>query len=77
MEHSKGKDEESVVAILRFQGGSPRLSQLRTVSFWSRWQALICTDHLSSFTGSDKPSSLVTTLSNRPSLLRGGLLEGE
>jgi hypothetical protein len=27
--------------------------------------------------GLDKSSSLVTTLSNRPSLLRGGLLEGE
>jgi hypothetical protein len=27
--------------------------------------------------GADKPSSPITTLSNRPSLLRGGLLEGE
>jgi hypothetical protein len=29
------------------------------------------------FMGTSKPSSPVTTLSNRPSLLRGDLLEGE
>jgi hypothetical protein len=29
------------------------------------------------FMGLDKPSNTVTTLSNRPSLLQGGLLEGE
>jgi hypothetical protein len=34
VEHSKGKDEESVVAILRFLCGSPRLCRLRTTSFW-------------------------------------------
>jgi hypothetical protein len=30
VEHSEGKCEESVVAILRFLCGSPRLCQLRT-----------------------------------------------
>jgi hypothetical protein len=30
VEHSDGKDEESVVAILRFLYGSPRLCRLRT-----------------------------------------------
>jgi hypothetical protein len=30
MEHSKGKGGESVVAILRFLYGSPRLCRLRT-----------------------------------------------
>jgi hypothetical protein len=33
VEHLEGKDEESVVAILRFLCGSPRPCQLRTVSF--------------------------------------------
>jgi hypothetical protein len=37
VEHSEGKGGEKVVAILRFQGGSPHLCQLRTVLFWSRW----------------------------------------
>jgi hypothetical protein len=60
-----------------FQGGSPRLSQLRTVSFWPRWQVLICTNHLSGFMGPSKPSSPIPTLSNRPSLFWGGLLEVE
>jgi hypothetical protein len=77
VEHPEGKDEERVVTILRFIGGSPHLCRLRTVLFWPRWQALICTDHLSGFMGADKPSSPVTTLSNHPSLLSGGLLEGE
>jgi hypothetical protein len=67
--HSEGKDEERVVTIPRFQGGSPRLCQLRTVLLWSRWQALICTGHMSGFIGHGKPSSPGTTLSNRPSLL--------
>jgi hypothetical protein len=30
VEHSKGKSEESAVAILRFLCGNPRLCQLRT-----------------------------------------------
>jgi hypothetical protein len=47
--HSELKDEERVVAIMRFQGGSPCLCQLRTASFWPQWQALIFTDHLSGF----------------------------
>jgi hypothetical protein len=77
VDHSEGKGGERVVAIPRFQGVSPRLCRLRTASIWPRWQALICTDHMSGFMGPDKPSSPVTTLSNRTSLLRGGLLEGE
>jgi hypothetical protein len=36
-------------------------------------QALNCTDHMSSFMGPGKLSSLVTTLSNCPSLLQSGL----
>jgi hypothetical protein len=38
---------------------------------------LIYTDYLLGFMGSGKPSSPVTILSNRPSLLQCGLLEGE
>jgi hypothetical protein len=34
VQHSKGKGREMVVAILRFQGGSPHLCRLRTMSFW-------------------------------------------
>jgi hypothetical protein len=34
VEHSEGKGGESVVAILRFLCGNPRLSRLRTVLFW-------------------------------------------
>jgi hypothetical protein len=34
---------------------------------------LICIDRMSGFMGPDKPSNLVTTLSNYLSLLRGGL----
>jgi hypothetical protein len=64
-------------AILRFQGGSPLLCRLRATSFWPRWPALICTDHMLGFMGPAKSSSPVTTLSNRTSLLHGGLLEGE
>jgi hypothetical protein len=33
VEHSKGKDGESVVAILKFLCGSPHLCRLRTASF--------------------------------------------
>jgi hypothetical protein len=65
------------MAISRFQGGSPRLCQLRTASFWSRWEALICTDRMSGLMGPDKLSSLLTTLSNHTSLFQGGLVEGE
>jgi hypothetical protein len=32
--HSEEKGGERVVAILRFQGCSPRLCQLRTALFW-------------------------------------------
>jgi hypothetical protein len=38
----EGKGGESVVAILRLQGCSPRLCRLRTALFWPRWQALSC-----------------------------------
>jgi hypothetical protein len=77
VEHSEGKNEERAMAILRLLGCSPRLCCLRATSFWPRWQALISTDHWLGFMGPGKPSSLVTTLLNRPSLLQGGLLEGE
>jgi hypothetical protein len=40
-------------------------------------QALSCTDHMLGFMGHGKPSSLETILLNHPSLLRGGLVEGE
>jgi hypothetical protein len=43
-------------AILWFLCGSLHLCRLRTVSFWPWWQALICTDRMSSFLGSGKPS---------------------
>jgi hypothetical protein len=42
MEHSEGKGGESVVVILRFLCGSPHSCQLKTTSFWPRWQALSC-----------------------------------
>jgi hypothetical protein len=77
VEHSEGKGRERAVVILRFQGGSPHLCRLGTVLFWPRWQALTCTDRESGFMRPDKPSSQVTTLLNRPSLLQGGLVEGE
>jgi hypothetical protein len=64
MEHLEGKGGERVVALPRFQGGSTHLCRLKTASFWPQWQALICTGRTSGFMGSDKPSSLVTTLSN-------------
>jgi hypothetical protein len=62
--HSEGKDEERTMAIPRFQGGSPRLYQLRIASFWPQCQALICTGRMSDFMGPGKPSSPITTLSN-------------
>jgi hypothetical protein len=77
VQHSEGKGGEWAVEILRFQDGSPHLCRLRTTSVEPDGQALICTAHMSSFMGPGKPSSLVTTLLNRTSLLRGGLLEGE
>jgi hypothetical protein len=66
VEHSKGNDGESAVAILRFLCGSPRSCRLRTVLFWSQWQALSCvltTNRV--FLGPGTPSSPVTTLPNR------------
>jgi hypothetical protein len=42
VEHSEGKGGESNVAISRFLCGSPHSYQLRTASFWPRWQALSC-----------------------------------
>jgi hypothetical protein len=72
VEHSEGKGGERVMAILGFQGGSPLLCRLRTTLFWPRWQALMCTESMSCFVGPGKPSSLVTTLLNRASLLQGG-----
>jgi hypothetical protein len=77
VEHSKGKDGERAMAILRFQCGSLRLCRLSTASFCPRWQALTCTHYISGSIGPSKPNSPVTTLSNRTSLLRSGLLEGE
>jgi hypothetical protein len=47
----EGKGRERALAIPRFQGGSPCLCRLRTMSFWSRWQALICTDRMSCLWG--------------------------
>jgi hypothetical protein len=70
----------SLVCVSDFSflhSGSPRPCRLRTVSFWPRWQALICTGRMSGFMGPSKPSSPVNTSSNRTSLLRGDLLEGE
>jgi hypothetical protein len=78
VEHSEGKGGERVVAIPRFQGGSTRLCRLRTSSFLAPGgQAFICTDRMSGFMAPHKSSSLVTTLSNRISLLQGGHVEGE
>jgi hypothetical protein len=37
VEHLERKSGERVVEILRFQGGSLLLCQLRTTSFWLRW----------------------------------------
>jgi hypothetical protein len=51
---------------------------VKDLSFWPRWQALICTDHISGFMWTGKSSSLVTTLSNRTPalwLLVGGIMK--
>jgi hypothetical protein len=39
-EHLEGKGGEQAMGILRFQGGSPHLCQLRPTSFWPRWASL-------------------------------------
>jgi hypothetical protein len=69
VEHSKGKDRESVVAILRFLCGSPHPCQ-----------ALICVlTACQVLWGLVSRVVFVTTMSNRTSLLRVVLLllEGE
>jgi hypothetical protein len=77
VDHTEGKGGERVVAVLRFQCGSPRLCRLRTTSFCPLWTSFdLYWPHVG-FMGPGEPSSPVTTLLNRPSLLRGGLLEGE
>jgi hypothetical protein len=77
VEHSEEKDGKKVVAILRFQGGSPRLCRLSTTPVRPRWTSLIYIDRMSGFMGTGKLSIPVTTLSNCTSLLQGGLLEGK
>jgi hypothetical protein len=77
MEHLEGKGEEPVLAITRFQDGSPCLSRLRTTLFWPWWASFDLYWLHVGFLGPDKPSSLLTALSNCPSLLRHGLVEGE
>jgi hypothetical protein len=70
VEHSEGKDGESAVAIMRFLCGSPRPCRLKTVPFWSRWQALSCV--LTACRVLWVPISrviFVTTMLNRTSLL--------
>jgi hypothetical protein len=77
----KGRARESVVAIPRFLCGSPHLCQLRTASFWPRWQALSCVlTACRVLWGPVSRVAFVTTLSNRTSLLlvvlvlfRGGM----
>jgi hypothetical protein len=80
VEHSEGKGGESAVAILRFLCDSPRPCRLRTASFWPQLQALSCV--LTTYRilwGPISRVAFVTTMSNRTSLLRVGLLllEGE
>jgi hypothetical protein len=80
VEHSEGKDGESVVVIPRFICGSPRPRRLRTVSFWSRWQVLSCVLTVCHILwGPISRVAFVTTILNRTSLLRVVLLllEGE
>jgi hypothetical protein len=81
LEHSEGKGWESDVVILRFLCSSPRLCRLRTASFWPRWQALSCVlTTCQVFMGSGKPSSTITTSSNRTPCLKydvGGGNEAE
>jgi hypothetical protein len=69
--HSEEKGGERVVAILRFQGCSPRLCQLRTALFWPWWEALSCVLTVCRVLWSPVSRvAFVTTLSNRTSLLR-------
>jgi hypothetical protein len=77
VDHSEGKGGERVMAILRFQGGSPHLCRLRTTSFWPQRTSFDLYWPNVRFMGPSKPSSPVTTVSNYTSQLRGGLLEGE
>jgi hypothetical protein len=80
VKQSEGRGEESVVAILRFQCGSPRPCQLRSKSFWPRWQALICLlTACQVLWGLIRRVAFVTTMSNHTSLLHVVLLllEGE
>jgi hypothetical protein len=66
VEHSEGKDGESVVAISRFLCGSPHPCRLRTAPFWPRWQVLSCVlTACRVFMWPGKPSSLLTTSPNR------------
>jgi hypothetical protein len=51
VEHLEGKGEERDVAIPRFLGDNTDLCRLMTVSFWPRWQALICIGRMSGFYG--------------------------
>jgi hypothetical protein len=77
VEHSKGKGGERFVAISRFQGGSPACVDKGLCHFDPDGQALIYTDCMPNFMGSDKLSSLVTTLLKCSSLLQCGYVEGE
>jgi hypothetical protein len=80
VKHSKGKGGESVVTILRFLCGSPRLCRLRTMPFWSRWQAFSCVlTACRVLWGPISRVAFVTTMPNHTSLLRVVLLllEGE
>jgi hypothetical protein len=65
VEHSKGKDGESDVAILRFLCGSTRPCWLRTTPFWPRWQTLSCVlTTCRGFMGLGKPGISLTTSPN-------------
>jgi hypothetical protein len=77
VEHLEGKGRESVVAILRFLCGSPRPCRLRTALFWPRWQVLnyVLTTYRV-FMGPSKPTSPVTTSSNRTPCLKDVVGEG-
>jgi hypothetical protein len=78
VEHSEGKGGERAMDILRFQGGSPPPVSIKDHRhFGPGGQALIYTDYMSGVIGPDKLSSFITTLSNRPSLIQGGYVEGE
>jgi hypothetical protein len=80
VEHSEGKDGESVVAIPMFLCDSPHSCQLRTASFWPRWQVLSCVLTACRILWNlISRVAFVTNLSNRTSLLCVMLLllEGE